>query len=668
MATSRVASLLTHTDAVPTLWRGFSLQCDSNFCPDSTPVWRANSTMPRPRSEAWDHFIQGTNENVICKYCTKQYKKANATKMIQHLLICKMCPEEEKSKVSSGRQSLGSVQESSRCLVDEDEIDEPEEESFNVKLESDPLPSEHQAEPSQPQAGSSQPVNEKQSLIDIALARAIYGTNCSFDMTENRAWLQAFSSLSPDYKPPSAHQIHTELLDAEYLRVKSEINQSITDATSLTLLTDGFLQIKGKQVINFILTTPEPLFIKMTQTDGNETLKKLCSEITSVITEVGAHKVIAVVTDVQNNNTFMAAWQNISKMYPHISYFCCLSEAMNLIIEKMGTLKPISDVLAQVARVVKCIKNNEMSAFEKAQRQQGICKKLKLPSSGKKNNLVLALENYVKNKKVLTMMAATKRKMQSDVRDILLNSFEWSHVEEVLSILAPVSAALNNSRTNEVKISDVPMIFSKLISSIEESLGSTVLLREDEKQIIRSSVMDSRNRCVQDIHLAAHLLDAKYLGSELIDDEMAAATNYIGNFATLLSQDVGVTMANVAHFKTKTGFFGKCTSAWSAAQLVEPHIWWKSFASKEPLFPIAVRILTVPPSTAVCKRVGHILRSTKVPVTLAPERLDKLLAVRVNLSLKHDKWEPNADSSDEDDDGYDMEFVGMSDENDSDDD
>lgn len=61
------------------------------------------------------------------------------------------------------------------------------------------------------------------------------------------------------------------LLDAEYGRVKIDMNKKQYDSVALALVVDGWSNILGKGVLDFIVTTPLPIFYKAVYPEERET-------------------------------------------------------------------------------------------------------------------------------------------------------------------------------------------------------------------------------------------------------------------------------------------------------------------------------------------------------------------------------------------------------------
>lgn len=69
--------------------------------------------------------------------------------------------------------------------------------------------------------------------------------------------------------------------------------------------------------------------------------------------------------------------------------------------------------------------------------------------------------------------------------------------------------------------------------------------------------------------------------------------------------------------------------------MIDPCVWWQTFAFNQSLFAIASRVLTIPPSTAASERNWSVFSNThtKTRNRLTKDRVNKLVTVRANLRL-----------------------------------
>ena len=117
-------------------------------------------------------------------------------------------------------------------------------------------------------------------------------------MAENDDFLRFIKALRPSYKPPS-RQLARKLLNDEYLKVNScdictkmilliflsgqDIDKkAINKSLGLILQMDGWWNIRKHSIINVVVCTPKPYFIKSynTETESHtaEYLMKIVEE------------------------------------------------------------------------------------------------------------------------------------------------------------------------------------------------------------------------------------------------------------------------------------------------------------------------------------------------------------------------------------------------------
>lgn len=101
------------------------------------------------------------------------------------------------------------------------------------------------------------------------------------------------------------------LLDAEYGRVKIDMNKKINDSVALALVVDGWSNILGKGVLDFIVTTPLPIFYKAVYPEERETAEYWSAQMIDVISEIGEQRFVVVITD--NASNMKAAWRLVKE-------------------------------------------------------------------------------------------------------------------------------------------------------------------------------------------------------------------------------------------------------------------------------------------------------------------------------------------------------------------
>jgi hypothetical protein len=143
-------------------------------------------------------------------------------------------------------------------------------------------------------------------------------------------WKRFQNVLRPAYTPPTRHALYTNLLAVEFNRAQVKVKQIIEKSDCIAIISDGWLNVRGKGIINYIISTPQPVFYKSTDTrDLRHTgLYKR---------KLGPHKVFSLVID--NAANMKAAWSKVEESYPHITPIGCAAHALNLLLRDIMALK-----------------------------------------------------------------------------------------------------------------------------------------------------------------------------------------------------------------------------------------------------------------------------------------------------------------------------------------
>jgi hypothetical protein len=208
--------------------------------------------------------------------------------------------------------------------------------------------------------------------IEQAVARAVYATNSSLSMFESKYWVEEFHLLRPTFSTPSRWKLNHTLLDNEYNRV-AKVDERITAATSVTLISDGWTNMRGESIVNFLLCTPQPVFYRSICTEeSRHTGEYIASQLSSVIQEVGAEKVFAVMTD--NARNMKAAWDILKQKYPNLITAGCSAHGINLLLCDIMKLKTMQQLTTKAKELVKYIKRTHIVlAVYKRKMQAFIC-------------------------------------------------------------------------------------------------------------------------------------------------------------------------------------------------------------------------------------------------------------------------------------------------------
>ncbi|XP_034231399.1 LOW QUALITY PROTEIN: uncharacterized protein LOC117639638 [Thrips palmi] len=480
--------------------------------------------------------------------------------------------------------------------------------------------------------------------IDKALARAVYMTpSVPFNIFENVYWKHALNLLRPSYKPPSRHQIGTPLLNQEYddVMVSAKKNK-IKAAPCIAIISDGWTNNRNESLINFLLTTPLPVFFKsITPGKDKETASYIGKEIINVIDEVvsdgtDVKLIFIVITD--NAANMRAAWDIVREKYPHIVCIGCPAHMLNLLLGDIMKVDSLKELRCNVKKVIKQFKNHHVpGAFFKAEQKVRYGNKavtLKLPPKTRWFFFVISLYSLISNKAALqSTVIEEELAIDSNVRELVLdNAGFWVSVTDCYNLLVPIAKAISHVESDTALLSDLPFLTKKVSHDIEEVLATFSLLTSEEKTVVNSAVVDRMYKCCFNVHFAANLLHPMRMGKDLDQTEKQDAIRFISEQCIHLELNKGEVLGNLAAFRTKTGSFGD-ENIWEAAAHTTPATWWGGFCTEQPLFPIAARVFNVPITSAPCERNWSTFSSvhTKTKNRILNERAQKQVAIKSNM-------------------------------------
>lgn len=110
---------------------------------------------------------------------------------------------------------------------------------------------------------------EENDELQRLQAIAVYSSGAPLSLTDNKHWDAFFNKLRPAYKRASTKQLSTTLLDKVYSEVSTNVENKIESAKTVGVQSDGWSNIRKEGVMNFIVTTPQPVVHSTVHTEHN---------------------------------------------------------------------------------------------------------------------------------------------------------------------------------------------------------------------------------------------------------------------------------------------------------------------------------------------------------------------------------------------------------------
>jgi hypothetical protein len=252
----------------------------------SNAIWNYfdKSTERKKTGTQQQHFI------ATCKYC-EAFLSGQPQRMKYHLSkVCTNVPFEVKQQYLNDEKSQKTPDDNNKDADNNDNNNKVDNNNNNNKKE-----------------------------IDITIARAFYASGIPLATIENPFFIQALQQINSEYHPPSRKVLSTSLLEKEHKLVFKDIKKLIDNAKYVCITSDGWTNIHQESIINFMVTTPKPIFWKALETKENShTGEYIAQQFNNVIEEIGVSKIAAFITD--NTSNMKKAHTILQKKYPNIIF------------------------------------------------------------------------------------------------------------------------------------------------------------------------------------------------------------------------------------------------------------------------------------------------------------------------------------------------------------
>jgi hypothetical protein len=171
---------------------------------------------------------------------------------------------------------------------------------------------------------------------------------------------EAAAIVGPGYRGPSYQDLRGCLLQGEKANCTERLAQlgETWKTTRCTVMSDGWTDGKGRSILNFLVNCPKgTMFIKSVDASAyTKDAQLLCELLDGFIREIGPQYVVQVITD--NAGNYVAAGRMLMQRYPSLYWSPCVVHCIDLILEDMGKLPWIKEIIDSAWSVTKYIYNH----------------------------------------------------------------------------------------------------------------------------------------------------------------------------------------------------------------------------------------------------------------------------------------------------------------------
>ena len=184
--------------------------------------------MPKTRGNFWSEYEVTVDSNgkekYTCKTCSGTWSK-NASRLKEHIEKCKDINVETETSQPQGtkRKRQQTFDEYKFAFTSKDQI-----------------------------------------ILESLLIRAFCSAGISFNVIENEDFILFLKKACPSFKIPSRFTLSNTLLDQEFEHLELVVNSVLSESPTYCLISDGWSNIQRTSIVNYMISTPKPLFFKAT--------------------------------------------------------------------------------------------------------------------------------------------------------------------------------------------------------------------------------------------------------------------------------------------------------------------------------------------------------------------------------------------------------------------
>lgn len=204
---------------------------------------------------------------------------------------------------------------------------------------------------------------ERRKNVCLDIGRFFFENGLPFNIINSPSFTNMIRSVG-DYgrglKPPTSYELKTWILTEEVNTTKKMVEdvKKTWPSTGVTIMSDGWTDIKGRSLINFLVNNPEgTVFLKCV--DASDKIKDanlLFKLLDEVVEEVGEEYVVQVVTD--NASNYKKAGELLMEKRPHLYWAPCSAHCIDLILESLYELPQLSRAVFKAKKIANYIYNH----------------------------------------------------------------------------------------------------------------------------------------------------------------------------------------------------------------------------------------------------------------------------------------------------------------------
>lgn len=294
---------------------------------------------------------------------------------------------------------------------------------------------------------------ESMDQADMAVARFLYEAGIQFTAANSQYFQEmadAIAAVGPGYKMPSYQSLRGKLLNRSVQDVSEYVEElrKSWEVTGCSVMVDRWMDRTGRTVINFFVYCPKgTMFLKSVDASEITSAEALLNLFDGVVQEVGQKNIVNFLTD--TSPSYKVAGKLLMEKYK--TFFCtaCGVHCIDLMLEDIGKMDVIKDVLAKAKQVTQFIYNNAWVLILMRKKTGG--RDIIQLATTRFASIFLTLQNMLSLKGHLHQMFTgaawmhstfSKQRAGLEVAEVIVDPLFWSMCDQTLKVTKPLLSVL----------------------------------------------------------------------------------------------------------------------------------------------------------------------------------------------------------------------------------
>jgi Protein of unknown function (DUF 659) len=372
---------------------------------------------------------------------------------------------------------------------------------------------------------------QAEHAADVLAALAVYECNIPFTIFEKPAMLKLHYHLNPAYRPPTARQLASTLLNEAYDTVKKEVDAVIDENSALGITFDETSNVNSDRILNITISTRRGIFYYLnvvlpTETASSQLITEIVYKALISVSRNRIDRINAVSTD--TCKTIRSIWRILQRQ-PGLEYcfmIPCDSHGLQLLIMDILKSSPFAILTENANQLVGHLKHSSKRLTilrDLQQKEYSKPRALKMANSTRWGTHFKEFESIIENKQALRRWAIDQRVdfTTSDtsraISKNILDPLFFVSLEELKSIIEPIHNALIESEGENAHLSLVRGRWAKLYLHFKKAAA---LLTVNFKPILDKYDIRYKRQVVDLHHLAYWLYPANVVAHRFESNEM----------------------------------------------------------------------------------------------------------------------------------------------------